>query len=188
MSNRKSSEKPRQGAADRNAIRVSPPARAPPAPGPFPQARQRAAPGPAGEKRPPGAGRALPECFGHSGGPGITAPHGQGDGLGQREHRQGGAETRAGLFSGRNCAKREANPLRQVSPMHDIRAIRDNPAQFDADLARRSLPPRKRSAPPRPRATRPNSNGCGRWWRKRNPKWRRCKPRPGGWMPSCATG
>jgi hypothetical protein len=56
------------------------------------QAHRRPAPDPAGEKRPPGAGRALAGGFGEPGGPMPYVPHGQGDG--PRRHARGGAVPR----------------------------------------------------------------------------------------------
>ena len=101
--------------------------------------------------------------------------------------------TTAGARCGTTCARIATTRHEETSPMHDIRAIRDNPDAFDAALrarrgaapvvrrswpstrpaARRSpppkprrpsgTPPRRRWAPPRHAATRPSSNACARW-------------------------
>ena len=83
--------------------------------------------------------------------------------------------------------------------MHDIRAIRENPAAFDAALARRGVSdassgllkidgdrraailqpkprrpnrirPAKRWVPPRAAGMRRNLNACAHWWPRKRPK------------------
>ena len=95
--------------------------------------------------------------------------------------------------------------------MHDIRAIRENPAAFQAALDRRGLsgisttilkldearrskilasetaqalqtPPRKRPASPRGAAMRPNSTACAALSPRRKPK-----PPPSPWKPISST-